>query len=154
MILEVKLMVAAILALLLGALGWATYHHIDQGGYNRRVAEEQKMAFESLRKTEIASRNAQAEIDKALEKKDETIRQINDRLATALERLRRRPERAADLPDGSPSCAGASGAGLSGPDAGFLEREAARGNRLRAALGQCYEALDAVERSRGAAERP
>jgi hypothetical protein len=60
---------------------------------------------------------------------------INSQLADALERLRERPER---LPEPArATCNGSTGAELSGADAGFLEREAARADELRAALQAC-----------------
>ena len=69
---------------------------------------------------------------------------INARLNDALERLRQRPER---LPEPARvTCEGATGSELSGPDAGFLEREAARADQLRAALQAAYEYIDALER--------
>jgi len=67
--------------------------------------------------------------------KAQELRTVSARLADALERLRKRPDR---MPDATTeACQGASGAQLSGPDAGFLEREAARANELRAALREC-----------------
>jgi len=39
---------------------------------------------------------------------------------------------------------GATGAELSGADAGFLVREAARGDELRAGLDACYAVIDGV----------
>jgi len=69
--------------------------------------------------------------------KDRDLRDISTRLADALERLRNRPER---LPEAErPFCAGSTGRELSGPDAAFLERLAARADTLRAELGACYE---------------
>lgn len=66
-------------------------------------------------------------------------------LDTALNGLRDRPER--HLPnDPRANCAGASGAELSRPDAGFLVREATRAERLQAALDACYKQYDAVKR--------
>lgn len=76
------------------------------------------------------------------EVKDAESIRINDRLADALERLRKRPERRAAA--ATPACEGATGAQLSGPDGGFLEREAARADELRSALSECYGWVDAV----------
>lgn len=79
-----------------------------------------------------------------MEKRDAEIRAVNDRLADAIERLRKRPERRAEA--ATDACQGATGAQLSGPDGGFLEREAARADQLRSALGECYGWIDAVTR--------
>ncbi|RYF30744.1 MAG: hypothetical protein EOO23_04445 [Comamonadaceae bacterium] len=75
------------------------------------------------------------------EAKNAEINSINRRLADALERLRNRPDR---LPIDPVACKGATGAELSGPDAGFLEREAARADSLRAALSACYKQYDSL----------
>lgn len=66
-------------------------------------------------------------------------------LDIALDSLRDRPDRA--MPDDSRAgCKGASGAELSRPDAGFLVREAARGDRLQAALTACYAYADTLRK--------
>ena len=67
---------------------------------------------------------------------------ISTDLADALERLRERPER---LPEPArAACPGGTGAELSGEDAGFLEREAARADELRSALNACKAWVDNV----------
>ena len=67
---------------------------------------------------------------------------ISSQLADALERLRERPER---LPEPArTACNGSTGAELSGSDAGFLEREAARADELRAALQACQAWAESV----------
>lgn len=67
---------------------------------------------------------------------------IGSQLADALEQLRNRPDR---MPEPArAACKGGSGAELSGPDAGFLEREAARADELRAALDACQSWADTV----------
>lgn len=68
------------------------------------------------------------------------LRSISGRLADALVSLHNRPAR---LPEPArAACAGATGAELSGPDAAFLEREAARADTLRAALARCQGQTD------------
>ena len=70
-------------------------------------------------------------------------RRVGARLADDLERLRQRPER---LPaSDAQACAGAGGAELSGPDAAFLVREAARADQIRAGLEACYKQYDAIK---------
>lgn len=84
-----------------------------------------------------------ADISEQKQRQSDEIRDINARLADALERVRKRPER---LPEPARStCEGATGAELSGPDSAFLEREAARADEIRAALSACYQWIDTVK---------
>jgi hypothetical protein len=70
------------------------------------------------------------------------VRAINARLADALDRLRQRPAR---MPEPArEACKGSTGAELSGDDAGFLVREAARADELREALRACYGWIETV----------
>jgi len=83
------------------------------------------------------------QIQKARSTRDDEIDRINTSLADALERLRKRPDR---MPEAArAACEGGTGAQLSGPDAGFLSREAARAESLRAALSECYTWVDTVK---------
>lgn len=143
---------AALLGAILALCGllWKLHDLVWDSGYQARVVEEQKASTEALRRNEINTRNLQSDVDRARKEKDDEIRKINGRLSAALERLRQRADRPpADLPGPPRACEGATGAELSGPDAGFLEREAARAEQLRAALGACYEAYDAARRRAG-----
>lgn len=91
---------------------------------------------------EQTERNWQDDAQVAQEMHDEELRAVNDRLADALERLRARPGR---MPEASvPACNGATGAQLSGPDAAFLEREAARADSIAADLEACRAWVEAV----------
>jgi len=102
------------------------------------LLEAQKKA----RETEQIWQGAADAIVKNLEAK-RAVTQRN--LDIALNGLRDRPERA--MPDDSRAgCKGASGAELSRPDAGFLVREAARGDRLQAALTACYAYADTLRK--------
>jgi hypothetical protein len=93
-----------------------------------QLAAAQAKAMEDSRRVAVAQRAK----DNAYEVQ---IRGIGGRLADALERLRKRPER---LPEPArAACAGATGSELSGRDAAFLERLAARADELRAALARC-----------------
>lgn len=82
----------------------------------------------------------------AIVKNLEAKRAVTQRnLDTALNGLRDRPER--HLPnDPGAVCKGASGAELSRPDAVFLTRLAARGDRLQVALEACYAYADSLKR--------
>lgn len=83
------------------------------------------------------------------EKTNENAR-IAARYAAELDGLRKRAERrpapTGETPSATATCAGATGAELSRPDAAFLIGEAARADRQRAALAACYGAYDAVSR--------
>lgn len=58
---------------------------------------------------------------------------------------RLRDARKARMPEAARAeCQGGTGAELSGPDAEFLVREAARADTVRAALTSCYADLDAL----------
>lgn len=97
----------------------------------------------------VAEREAHDREEKLQEATNEISRQyqidrsrISTQLADALERLRERPDR---LPEPArTTCHGSTGAELSGKDAGFLEREAARADELRAALDACQAWAETV----------
>lgn len=138
MSLTYKLIAAALLAAALIAtyVGWANH---QQGiGYDRRQAEQTAAdlaASAENRRIEQRRQSMAGEITKA---KDEKIRNINDRLLAALGELRNRPERRSPAAGDIATCQGSTGADLSRPDAGFLTREAARADTLRAGLEACY----------------
>lgn len=80
----------------------------------------------------------------AQEKQDE-INRIDAQLRVANERLRQRPERpAAGLPAPGTTGQGATGAELFRQDGEFLNGEAARADKLRTALAQCYKQYDSA----------
>lgn len=106
-------------------------------------AGQDAIAAEAQREADAKQSFGRAEKSAKIEgDKDDEIRAIRDRLDVALDRLRKRPERPATP---SATCSGASGSELSGPDATFLEREAARADTLRAALRACYDYTDALK---------
>lgn len=75
--------------------------------------------------------------------KDEQIKIIDGKLAAArADGMRLRAERREPSPAITSACKGATGSELSRPDAGFLSEQAARADRLRAALAQCYDQYD------------
>ncbi|MGE5452416.1 MAG: hypothetical protein ACM3VZ_11320 [Acidobacteriota bacterium] len=125
-----------VLAIALVMAGFTLGTRLKQGQWDAdKLARD-----EQARKVE-ASWSEQ--IQKARSTRDDEIDRINTSLADALERLRKRPDR---MPEASRStCEGATGAQLSGPDSGFLSREAARADSLRAALSECYDWIDTVK---------
>jgi hypothetical protein len=137
------LAVAALVAALIGGYAWWADHQQDIG-YNRRVAEQTAADLQATKanfRTSELRAEAAANITKA---KDEKIRRINDLLVTALDELRHRPERRSATADDSANCKGSTGADLSRPDAGFLAREAARADTLRAGLQACYAQYESL----------
>lgn len=135
MSLAAKALLALILLALAAAGGYRVGVKLKQGEWDKAEIARKDAAEESRRLNQQAA-------TKLKEKRDAEVRTINDRLADALERLRERPERLAE--PARAACEGATGAELSGPDAGFLEREAARADELRSALGECYGWIDQV----------
>lgn len=111
--------------------------------YNQRLLEASERARE---REQVMVESA----DKIRKEKDAKIASLNGRLSTALDGLRQRPQRKTDSPSKDASapcdCTGATGAELSREDGSFLAREAARADRLRAALEQCYQQYDSVRK--------
>ena len=103
-------------------------------------AEEIAEAYQSARNAEKRLIEASKQIRKD---KDEEIKAIDARLATALGELRQRKERDS-LPNTSRDCQGATGAELSREDAEFLTRLAASADKAVAALKSCYKQYDSV----------
>jgi len=130
MSLALKLVIIAALLLVGAAGGWKAHVGIIA---QRDLAQAKENFRTGEHRTE-----ASAKITKA---KDEKLASINARYIAALGELRKRPER---RPVDTANCQGATGAELSGPDAGFLEGEAARGDTLRTELGTCYEKYDSL----------
>lgn len=128
---------------LAGATFAGGWHLGAQGVRGQWAAEHAKQAQQQADAAVEVLRFEQARATKVQEiqdGKDAVLRRTGARLADALEQLRNRPERPADMPEaGRAACAGSTGAELSRPDAAFLEREAARADVLRAELGACQD---------------
>jgi hypothetical protein len=90
----------------------------------------------------------QALSDNLRKTKDAQIRNLDTRLAAALDGLRNRPDRpgASDMPTdtGAASATGCTGAQLYKRDGEFLVRESARADRLLADLAQCQDQYEAA----------
>lgn len=135
MSLPARILAAIVVAGLLVALGFRLGIKTKQAEWDAVTVKAQQEAaqIQERHNAEVAKLN-QAHADK--------VRSVNRRLADALERLRNRPER---MPESARSaCEGGTGAELSGQDAGFLEREAARADQLRADLEACYGWIETV----------
>lgn len=135
------------IAALLAALGMQT---VRISSLKQEAAEQRAALAEATQRAEKLQRETehrwQVAADLTAKAKDEAIENINARLADALGRLSDRPTRSAggNLP--TPACPqqNATGAGIFAEDAGFLVREAARADQLRAALAACYTQYEAL----------
>jgi hypothetical protein len=118
--------------------------HNERTVWTARIEKERAAAAEAAR---VEERRQQEAVNDALRKQSQTLAGINSGLRRDLDGLRNRPERPADVPDTPrPACAGATGAELSRPDAGFLAGEAARADECRAGLDACYTVIDAMNK--------
>ncbi len=129
-----SILVASVLASL--ALGFGGGWKVQAWRHGANELAQQRQVAANLQQTSRTTFRLQ-------ENRDAEQILIADRLADALERLRMRPARRPAA--ATAACEGATGAQLSGPDGGFLEREAARADQLRSALSECYGWVDAVK---------
>lgn len=97
-----------------------------------------------------------AALRKARDVKDATNSAALRRVLAVADGLRERPDRpipgSAAASAAKDNCQGATGAELYRKDGEFLIWEAARADRARAALGECYSALDAAEAAASASK--
>jgi len=125
----VKIGLVAVLLLGSGYLGYA----LESARFDRYKANQ-------IAQTQKIQEEHQAAADQIRKEKDVQIAAINNSLADALIKLRERPSRTQGPGNGQ----GGTGLSLSAEDATFLEREAARADILRTALGACYKQYDAL----------
>lgn len=108
-----------------------------------RDSREHAAQLEALKQQEVQRQVWANEVAAARGERDEELRTVNARLADALVRLRKRPER---MPEPArQACEGATGRELAAGDAEFLSRYAARAAEQEAALSECYAWIDAVK---------
>ena len=131
---RVWLIAAAVCA---GSYGLGRWHQHSADKNAQAVAIAQANA--DARERELLT---QKSVNKSKEIRDAEFETINGRLVAAVSELRKRAVR---LPEAArPACQGSTGAELSNPDGEFLAGEAARADKLRAALQQCYDYNDTV----------
>lgn len=131
-------------ALAWGGTGRLALHHLRTAVATEHTAQAAAIAAEQAKAaaTEATWKGRVYEQHRASEIQ---MGDVSARLDTALASLRDRGPRRADVPGiAATACSGATGAELSGPDGRFLAREAARANRLRAALAECQGWIDTV----------
>lgn len=156
-LLKPKLIALGIALLILGIL-YGSHKLIVRKEVAKAVAHtEQTMSAayneKLLKASELAREREQvmmASADKLRKDKDAQIASLNTRLGAALSSLSERPQRTPSASKDTPApcnCSGATGANLSREDAEFLVREAARADRLRSALDQCYKQYESVRQS-------
>lgn len=125
--------------LAVAAAVWA--HGLSTGKH----IEQRKAVAQLLEQTQAARAKEQqlsSEAAKLKEEKDAEINRISGELDAAIKRLRDRPARMPKT--AAATCKGATGAQLSGPDAEFLTRLAARADKLKAELEQCQGWIEKV----------
>lgn len=145
--LPAKLAALLVAAIALFATGWGTAIRYEKGQQAiRDLKAAQQRARDQVKAIERGQERDQA-LANSQGKKDAEISRIRARLDSALDELRTRPVNRADpAAEASKTDVGATGAGLSMPDAAFLAREAARANGLRARLEQCQRDYDELTR--------
>jgi hypothetical protein len=114
--------------------GWS----VNGWRYEKRIAQE-KIAQERV--IQQKEKDNQDAADKIRKEKDAQINAINNQLFNALSQLRSRPSRSQYSTNNGQ---GGTGLSLSAEDGSFLEREAARADKLRSALSACYQQYDEV----------
>jgi len=138
-----KLLIAVGLAL--GLIIGAYFYGYSAGGDSVRAAAavEAQKAVKKARKEEQA---LQEKVNEQAQKQFDDLSDIASNLNADNLRLRDRANRRRVPKSGEASCEGSSGADLSGADARFLVREAARADTLRTALKSCYRYADTVSK--------
>ena len=156
--LKPKLIIAAAIGFILVGL-YGAHWEAKRTAVNKAKAEtaaalQAEYTKKLLAASELAREREKAMVesaDKLRKEKDAQIASLNSRLGTALDGLRQRPPRSDPAPSQGPAascnCQGATGSQLSREDSEFLVREAARADKLRSALDQCYRQYDAVRQS-------
>jgi len=134
-----------ILILILGFIKWYSAKEY-KAGYNEHKAETLFAIKDAVEIARADERTKQGEVNDALKKQYEESNAINANLNDDLDKLRQRASRDSAIKSNNtePNCEGATGEHLSGEDAGFLTREAARADKIRSALKTCYTYADTV----------
>jgi hypothetical protein len=118
--------------LALALVGWGYFK-----GRSDEAKAQEAATLEFTQEARRLERQQSFRLQEILDGKDIALRRINARLSDSLERLRDRPDR---LPEPTrAACEGATGSELSGRDAAFLERLAARADAVREELKACQD---------------
>jgi flagellar motor protein MotB len=135
-----------VLAAVLFLVGWTA----NGWRLNQRIAEIRTHYAQAEAKAQAEARKKeQALVEKAEQvrkRKDEQIKAINNRLAAVTRELRERPSRSDSNTSSTATCSGGTGSTLFREDGEFLIGEAARADRLRQALKECYARYEEVRK--------
>lgn len=145
-----KLIIAGVLIAALGLLYGVHKLEVHKAVSQARAemsAEYNKRLLEASEKAREREQAMMGSAEQTMREKDAKIAATNARLASALDSLRQRPSRPSGDAKGSCDCQGANGSQLSREDAGFLVRESARADRVRAGLMACYKQYDDVAKA-------
>lgn len=137
-----------VLAVLVGM--W-TLHSYDNHQAVRKAetaitATYQAKLVEEIGKARYKEEQMQKATDQLRTTKDAQIKDINRKLAVALDELRKRTERPTDTTTPSESGAACTGAFLYREDAEFLAREAARADRILTERDYYYNQYESVRK--------
>lgn len=154
--LKPKLIFAGLIMALIGLM-YGTHKVIVYRAVHKAVAETKATMNAEYNKklleaSELAREREQSMVssaEKIRKDKDAQIASLNSRVSSLLSELRQRPQRPSptESPAAPSTRKGATGAELYREDGVFLAGEAARADKLRAALEQCYRQYDAVRQS-------
>lgn len=139
----VKLSIAGAISVSLFLAGWFVNGWRWDAKYQGLINQYKQEVIKAEQKAKETERGLQAKIDIERTNNEAKVRDINSKLLAALDELRQRPTRSS-VPSSSSDFKGAKGTDLFREDAEFLTREAARADRLAAALEACYASYDAV----------
>ena len=111
------------------------------GGFVNGCSYHESKAEKVVREKE---HEYQAAADQIRKEKDEKINSINTQLVDAVSELRKRPSRATETSAGQ-TAGGCNGSQLYAEDGEFLEREAARAEKIKVSLLACYEQYESIK---------
>ena len=130
---------AIIVALLVG-----TWMHGNHHGKQSAELQTAQAWLDSAETAREIQEQRQEGVNNALREQNDELAAVNSRHLAAIERLQQRANRAELSRAARAECKGATGAELSRQDGRFLVGEAARADRLRAALQACYSYANAI----------
>ena len=131
-----RLIIGGVLAAFLFVAGWAV------NGW-RLESKHQKEIAQAVTKARESEQRLVEDAERTRKNKDAEIKAINNRLELVTRELRQRPSR---TDQSSTTCTTGTGASLYAEDGEFLIGEAARADRLREALKECYERYEALRK--------
>jgi len=130
-----RIVIGGVLATLLFIAGWTVNGWRLESKYQREIAQSIQQARDTEHRLIEAA-------DQTRKQKDAEIKAINDRLALVTGELRKRPSR---TNQSTTTCPGGTGSSLYAEDGEFLIGEAARADKLRQALKECYERYETLK---------